>query len=94
MQENGNNIDKTIELVKEKISQKRELFREEISKEIYNLEKKIGDQMKNIGISETGLINKEITFQKSLANKILLGVHYCTLGLGTLAIALTVGLFY
>ena len=53
--------------------------------------------MEIIGISETGLIDKKIEFERSLGKKILLGVHICvhicTLGVGTAIFFLGYGIY-
>ena len=94
MEENGNNVEQTIKLIYKKIDNEIDLFKEEIAKEISNIEIKISKQMISIGISETGLIDRSIKIEKSLGMKILMGIHYCTLGIGSSIIALGYGLFY
>ena len=50
--------------------------------------------MKNIGLFETSIINRKIEYKKSLGQKIFIGTHYLTIGLSTLVIGLTYGLFW
>ena len=94
MEENGNNIDQTILLVEKKVDEKISNFKNDIYLDLTNIENKIAEEMKNLGISETSLINKEIEFEKSLGVKILIGFHYCTLGISTLAFGIGYGLLY
>ena len=94
MEENENNVEQTIDLIDKKIGNEISLFKEEIEKELSKLENKIAKLMVNIGISETGLIDKKIIIEKSLGLKILTGIHYCTLGIGTLVFGIGYGLFY
>ena len=93
MEENENNVEQTIDLINKKIDKEIiDLFKEEITKELSNVENKIVEQMKNIGISETGLIDKNINIEKSLGYKIFLGFHYCTLRIGTIVFGIGYGL--
>ena len=94
MEENGNNIDQVILLVAEKVDAQISNFKFAIELELSNIENKIAGEMKNLGISETSLINKEIEFQKSLGVKILMGFHYCTFGISTIVFGIGYGLFY
>ena len=94
MQENGNNIEQVIFLINEKINKKIEEFRKSIQEELTGLETKIAKEMTNIGISETSLIDREIKYEETLGVKILMGFHYCTFGLTTIAFGIGYGLLY
>ena len=94
MEENGNKVDETISLINEKVNLKIENFKREIASELSKIEYKVAREMENLGISETSLLDREIIFKKSLGYKIFQGLHYCTLGLSTIAIGIGVGLFY
>ena len=94
MQENEKIVDNVINLLNDKIEALIQSFKEEINKELLDLENKIGKQMEGLGISETSLIDKNIEYKSSLGIKILLGIHICTFGLGTLALGIGLGLFY
>jgi hypothetical protein len=78
MQENGNNIEQVIVLIHEKIDKQLEEFKSSIQKELTDIENKIAQEMENIGISKTSLIERGIKYEKSLGVKILMGFHYCT----------------
>ena len=94
MQENGNNIEQVIVLIDEKIDKQLEEFKSSIQKELTDVENKIAQEIENIGISETSLIEKGIKYEKSLGVKILMGFHYCTLWISTLAFGIGYGLFF
>ena len=50
--------------------------------------------MKGIGITETGIINKEIRNKITLFAKIFMGIHIATFGISTIVYTITRGLFY
>ena len=78
MQENGNNIEQVIVLIDEKIDKQLEEFKSSRQKELTDVENKIAQEIENIGISETSLIERGIKYEKSLGVKILMGFHYYT----------------
>ena len=94
MQENGNNIEQVIVLIHEKIDKQLEEFKSSIQKELTDVENKIAQEMENIAIFETSLIERGIKYEKSLGVKILMGFHYCTFGISTLAFRIGYGLFF
>ena len=94
MEENDNNIDQLIELINQKINNRMNNFKEELENNLNELQNKINEEMKNIGILETSIINRKIEYKKSLVQKIVIGTHYLTLGLSSLVIGITYGLFW
>lgn len=94
MQENENNVEEVIKLINKRIDDQIKDFEKEMDDELINIENKIGCEMENIGISETSLINKKITYERSLGMKIFIVFHYCTLGLDSLLFCIGSGLFY
>ena len=94
MQENSDDINEVIDLINKKIIQQMDDFQKAIDEEILKLEEDIGKLMKGIGITETGIINKEIRYKKTLFDKIIIGIHYATFGIGTFVYEIARGLFY
>ena len=94
MQENSDNINEVIDLINKKIIQKMDDFQKAIDEEILKLEEDIGKLMKGIGITETGIINKEIRYKKTLFEKIMIGISFATFGVGAFVYAIGRGLFY
>ena len=81
MQENGNNIDVAGNInpsIGFRSYKQLEEFKSSIQKELTDVENKIAQEIENIGISETSLIERGIKYEKSLGVKILMGFHYCT----------------
>ena len=94
MQENGNNVEQVIVLINEKIDKKLTEFKNSIQNELTDVETKIAKEMESIGISETSLIERKVKFERSLGREILLGFHWCTLGISTLVFGIGYGLLY
>ena len=97
MQENLNDVDNVIELLERKINKEIENFRVELEIELSKIENKIGKQMKDLGLSETGLIYRETGSQTSLINKIFLVSQISLLIFSPIAygiLRLGKGLFY
>ena len=97
MEENLNDVDTVIELLEGKITILIEKFRDEFEKELLKIENKIGEQMENLGLSETSIINREIASTTSLGYKIfivvVLGLAIFSPSTGVI-LALGRGLFY
>ena len=97
MEENLNDVDKVTELLEAKITILIEKFREEFDKELSKIEIKIGEQMENLGLSETGIINREMGSTSSLRYKIFIVGALCLACVSPLSfimLALGKGLFY
>jgi predicted PurR-regulated permease PerM len=89
MKNNDKDVNKIIEFLDNKLKTEMITFKRLLVDELNNLEKKIGDELNKIG-SEMISISKDIANPFSTKEKLLVGISFCTLGVGVVIY----GLFY